>query len=147
MPGTHSRTLTATAQIRMRKTRGLSPSFLKSMWRRFIHKPITKARGVKKPSDLLGSDGGESPPDGIPSDPDGSRTRVTAVKGRCPRPLDDGALCCWFPSNDRISTVKGRESVSHRPNLSSQKTQQNKALTIPLTQPPVSTIKKSLLNS
>lgn len=29
-----------------------------------------------------------------PSDPDGSRTRVTAVKGRCPRPLDDGAICC-----------------------------------------------------
>jgi hypothetical protein len=27
-----------------------------------------------------------------PSDPDGSRTRVTAVKGRCPRPLDDGAI-------------------------------------------------------
>ncbi len=27
-----------------------------------------------------------------PSDPDGSRTRVTAVKGRCPRPLDDGAM-------------------------------------------------------
>ena len=24
-------------------------------------------------------------------DPDGTRTRVTAVKGRCPRPLDDGA--------------------------------------------------------
>jgi hypothetical protein len=22
--------------------------------------------------------------------PDGSRTRVTAVKGQCPRPLDDG---------------------------------------------------------
>ena len=25
------------------------------------------------------------------SDPDGTRTRVTGVKGRCPRPLDDGA--------------------------------------------------------
>ena len=24
-----------------------------------------------------------------PSDPNGIRTRVTAVKGRCPRPLDD----------------------------------------------------------
>src|SRR5262245_55047477 len=24
-------------------------------------------------------------------DPDGTRTRVTGVKGRCPRPLDDGA--------------------------------------------------------
>ena len=29
--------------------------------------------------------------DGYPYDPDGSRTRVTAVKGQCPRPLDDGA--------------------------------------------------------
>ena len=28
----------------------------------------------------------------IPSDPDGNRTRVTAVKGQCPRPLDDGAF-------------------------------------------------------
>lgn len=25
------------------------------------------------------------------TDPDGTRTRVTGVKGRCPRPLDDGA--------------------------------------------------------
>jgi hypothetical protein len=25
------------------------------------------------------------------SDPNGTRTRVTGVKGRCPRPLDDGA--------------------------------------------------------
>ncbi len=25
------------------------------------------------------------------NDPDGNRTRVTGVKGRCPRPLDDGA--------------------------------------------------------
>ena len=25
------------------------------------------------------------------NDPNGTRTRVTAVKGRCPRPLDDGA--------------------------------------------------------
>lgn len=27
----------------------------------------------------------------VSSDPDGTRTRVPAVKGRCPRPLDDGA--------------------------------------------------------
>ena len=33
------------------------------------------------------------PKDALPelNDPNGTRTRVTAVKGRCPRPLDDGA--------------------------------------------------------
>ncbi len=28
------------------------------------------------------------------SDPYGTRTRVTAVKGRCPGPLDEGAMNC-----------------------------------------------------
>ncbi len=28
----------------------------------------------------------------IKNDPNGSRTRVAAVKGRCPRPLDDGVI-------------------------------------------------------
>jgi hypothetical protein len=28
-------------------------------------------------------------------DPNGIRTRVTALKGRCPRPLDDGAALWW----------------------------------------------------
>jgi hypothetical protein len=28
----------------------------------------------------------------MPDDPYGTRTRVTAVKGRCPRPLDEGAV-------------------------------------------------------
>lgn len=28
----------------------------------FFNEPITKARGIKKPSDLLGSDGGRVPP-------------------------------------------------------------------------------------
>ncbi len=49
-------------KVRMRKTRGLSPSFFKSMRRQLIYEPITKARGIKKPSDLLGSDGGRVPP-------------------------------------------------------------------------------------
>ena len=44
-----------------------------------------------KPSELLGSDGLCGGSDTLMSDPDGSRTRVTAVKGQCPRPLDDGA--------------------------------------------------------
>src|SRR5258706_15024796 len=30
---------------------------------------------------------------GQPSDPNGIRTHVAAVKGRCPGPLDDGANC------------------------------------------------------
>jgi hypothetical protein len=29
---------------------------------------------------------------GVSSDPNGSRTRVFGVKGRCPRPLDDGVF-------------------------------------------------------
>src|SRR5437763_1268636 len=32
-----------------------------------------------------------SPGDSTTSDPDGIRTRVAALKGPCPRPLDDGA--------------------------------------------------------
>ena len=44
-----------------------------------------------KPSDLLGSDGVRGACETLRNDPDGSRTRVTAVKGQCPRPLDDGA--------------------------------------------------------
>lgn len=27
--------------------------------------------------------------------PNGIRTRAVAVKGRCPRPLDDGGLAAW----------------------------------------------------
>src|SRR5437764_12976969 len=40
----------------------------------------------------------------IESDPNGTRTRVTAVKGRCPRPLDDGASGKIFkePKNQKI---------------------------------------------
>ena len=32
--------------------------------------------------------------------PNGVRTRVPAVKGRCPRPLDDGDLCVVSPSTE-----------------------------------------------
>jgi hypothetical protein len=35
--------------------------------------------------------------------PNGTRTRVTAVKGRCPRPLDDGdehGRPCWNRTSD-----------------------------------------------
>lgn len=31
--------------------------------------------------------------------PNGTRTRVSAVKGRRPRPLDDGSLCPLQPCN------------------------------------------------
>jgi hypothetical protein len=44
-----------------------------------------------KPFDLIGV-------------PDGIRTRVTAVKGRCPRPLDDGDL------RRRLQTTPRRRS-------------------------------------
>ena len=32
----------------------------------------------------------------MPDDPYGTRTRVTAVKGRCPRPLDEGAVVAFI---------------------------------------------------
>src|SRR5690349_10903815 len=35
------------------------------------------------------------------SDPNGTRTRVTGVKGRCPRPLDDGASAYNQPTGRR----------------------------------------------
>jgi hypothetical protein len=37
-------------------------------------------------------------------DPTGIRTPVTAVKGRCPRPLDDG-VCGIQEAIDRIYTI------------------------------------------
>ena len=37
----------------------------------------------------------------MPDDPYGTRTRVTAVKGRCPRPLDEGAVLAVF---DHVSS-------------------------------------------
>jgi hypothetical protein len=51
-------------------------------------------------------------------DPDGIRTRVTCVKGGCPRPLDDGVLCEEFrgvsPDGLEPSTLglKGRCSTN-----------------------------------
>ena len=37
--------------------------------------------------------------------PNGIRTRVTAVKGRCPRPLDDGDVRGWaiLPAIERAT--------------------------------------------
>jgi hypothetical protein len=43
------------------------------------------------------------------SDPDGTRTRVTAVKGRCPRPLDDGA------NRHADKTIAKHASLSRHP--------------------------------
>ena len=53
--------------------------------------------------------------------PNGIRTRVAAVKGRCPRPLDDGGLLAVeLASEDRIylrqtsvNNVKNEKSVMH----------------------------------
>src|SRR3954468_506315 len=44
------------------------------------------------------------------NDPDGIRTRVAALKGPCPRPLDDGA--CLRPSHRRITGgSRGRNNM------------------------------------
>ena len=40
-------------------------------------------------------------------DPNGIRTRVTAVKGRRPRPLDDGAMCFQAHNYRRSSVLHG----------------------------------------
>ncbi len=42
------------------------------------------------------------------SDPDGTRTRVTGVKGRCPRPLDDGAGAEQASANRKWSATVAR---------------------------------------
>jgi hypothetical protein len=46
-------------------------------------------------------------------DPNGTRTRVFAVKGRRPRPLDDGAKMAWRRADSRdLSVVNPRKSLS-----------------------------------
>ena len=50
---------------------------------------------LRKPFDLIDSLNKKTPPKigGVAiGDPNEIRTRVTAVKGRCPRPLDDGTI-------------------------------------------------------
>ena len=44
------------------------------------------------------------------SDPDGNRTRVTGVKGRCPRPLDDGASA-YVPAVIQRKIFRDRRSA------------------------------------
>ena len=39
----------------------------------------------------------------ISNDPYGTRTRVTAVKGRCPRPLDEGAVETGAMATDEVA--------------------------------------------
>ena len=51
------------------------------------------------------------------SDPNGNRTRVTGVKGRCPRPLDDGASAYNYLTNRRNSTL---EIIARRSCLSAR---------------------------
>ncbi len=52
---------------------------------------ITNHRGNKKPQENQASDGSWGVLNSRPNDPYGVRTHVAAVKGRCPRPLDEGA--------------------------------------------------------
>ncbi len=39
-----------------------------------------------------------APPSVFGGDPYGNRTRVTDVKGRCPRPLDEGTILIYLGS-------------------------------------------------
>ncbi len=41
-------------------------------------------------------------------DPNGVRTRVTGVRGRCPRPLDDGTII-WLGREDSNPRMSGPE--------------------------------------
>ena len=47
--------------------------------------------------------------------PNGIRTRVTAVKGRCPRPLDDGDVRGWaiLPAINRATKPDIHAQKSH----------------------------------
>ena len=49
--------------------------------------------------------------------PNGIRTRVTAVKGRCPRPLDDGDVRGWaiLPTIERATKPDYYAQKSHYP--------------------------------
>src|SRR5262245_31846043 len=47
--------------------------------------------------------------------PDGIRTRVTALKGRRPRPLDDRDICAWrLPGRSCSHNPERRRLVEHR---------------------------------
>jgi hypothetical protein len=48
------------------------------------------------------------------TDPDGIRTRVAALKGPCPRPLDDGAGHAggWPAATNAGTLCAGRQSVN-----------------------------------
>ena len=48
---------------------------------------------------------------GVPSE---IRTRVAAVKGRCPRPLDDGDLAIFYIYTEKKSTWKIRINAFFR---------------------------------
>jgi hypothetical protein len=67
-----------------------------------LRHPLSISRRVRSGGDRHGGDGFRyavfaasasiGPKSNCPGVPNGIRTRVTAVKGRCPRPLDDGDL-------------------------------------------------------
>ena len=52
-------------------------------------------------------------------DPYGTRTRVFAVKGRCPRPLDEGVTGdeCLLFAEQRVKPLIGKNNADAGPNL------------------------------
>jgi len=76
---------------------------------------ITKTHKTTKPREKQGFDGCRMAVETKPSDPDGSRTRVTAVKGRCPRPLDDGAIAIRTVERSKLmQSLRSAELLSRR---------------------------------
>src|SRR6218665_1340487 len=59
---------------------------------------LRRDRAARSPTALQGLDGAETPTMKlyVLGDPNGIRTRAAAVKGRCPRPLNDGASGAVF---------------------------------------------------
>ena len=78
------------------------------MWRRTTADPImTNERMTNETRQVSACQASSFGNSLFQSDPDGTRTRVTGVKGRCPRPLDDGAPMNFSAENDPTPLVNG----------------------------------------